>query len=176
MTKLDYSFFNRHTVDVAIDLLGKKMRLNNQSGIITETEAYRGGDDPASHAYRGPTNRAKIMFGQAGYSYVYLIYGIYNCLNFVTEPEGSAGAVLIRGVKIANVPYPITNGPGKLSRYFSITGELNNIDLTGNKNFYLTDEAIEIQEYLSLPRVGINAAKERLWRFCMTKEDIGLLD
>lgn len=73
MDKLNYTFFNRHTVDVAKDLLDKQIVFNNLRGIITETEAYRGNDDPASHAFRGKTKRSEIMFQRAGVSYVYLV-------------------------------------------------------------------------------------------------------
>ena len=148
-------------------MLGKKICFNNQSGIITETEAYRGFDDAASHAYRGPTKRSQIMFGQAGYSYIYLIYGMHNCLNFVTEPEGFAGAVLIRGIKVPKVVYSETNGPGKLTKHFTITRSFNGINVIQDNSLYLT-EAIKVQSYNTSPRIGISVAKEKLWRFCLS--------
>lgn len=164
--KLKYEFFNRNTVDVAVDLLGKKLVFNNIQGIITETEAYRGMDDPASHAYRGPTKRSRIIFDRVGYSYVYLIYGMYHCLNFITEKAGTAGAVLIRGVRLTTSPHIILDGPGKLCRHFGITREHNDIDITNNNNFYLLP-GIKISSYKTTPRIGISAAKEKLWRFCI---------
>lgn len=173
--KLGHDFFNRHTVEVAIDLLGKKICFNNQFGIITETEAYRGFDDEASHAYRGPTKRSQIMFGQAGYSYIYLIYGMHNCLNFVTEPEGSAGAVLIRGIKVPKIVYSETNGPGKLTKHFMITRTFNGINIIQNNSFYLT-EAIKVHAYNTTPRIGISTAKEKLWRFCLPDNELKQLD
>ena len=77
MLKSPYEFYNRHVVDVAKDLLGKILCVGDTQGIITEVEAYRGADDQASHAFRGPTSRASIMFGEPGFSYIYLIYGMY---------------------------------------------------------------------------------------------------
>src|SRR5579883_1151698 len=124
--KLSYDFYNRDTVEVAQDLLGKRLSVGSYSGIITETEAYRGSDDEASHAFRGPTKRSAIMFGPAGYAYVYLIYGMYYCLNIVTEELGIPGAVLIRGVL---TPDGNLNGPGKLCRSFGITKEQNGLNL-----------------------------------------------
>ena len=135
MKKLGYSFFNRDTVKVASDLLGKRIIFNTRSAIITETEAYKGSDDEASHAYYGPTKRSKIMYASPGHSYVYLVYGMHNCLNFVTESEGTAGAVLIRGVKTFEAPYSKTNGPGKLCKYFGITRKHNGINITQDNSF-----------------------------------------
>ena len=97
--KLCDDFYNRSVVEVAQDLLGKTLVFFNFRGVITETEAYRGADDEASHAFKGPTPRSSIMYGPPGYSYVYLIYGLYHCLNIVTEAEGNPAAVLIRGLQ-----------------------------------------------------------------------------
>lgn len=102
MLKLSYEFYNRHVTEVAKDLLGKTLIVNNMQGIITETEAYKGADDEASHAFKGSTPRSSIMFGEPGFSYIYLIYGMYNCLNIVTEERGSPSAVLIRGLKLSS--------------------------------------------------------------------------
>lgn len=88
MKVLKSSFFNRPTLLVAEELLGKVLVFKKYCGIITETEAYIGAEDPACHAFRGETPRTKIMFGKPGFSYIYLIYGMYHCLNFVTEKEG----------------------------------------------------------------------------------------
>lgn len=115
------------------------------------------------------------MFGQAGYSYIYLIYGMHNCLNFVTEPEGFAGAVLIRGIKVPKVVYSETSGPGKLTKYFTITRNSNGINVIQDNSLYLT-EAIKVQAYNTSPRIGISVAKEKLWRFCLSENELKQLD
>ena len=92
-------FYSRPTIDVARDLLGKVLRHGETAGIIVETEAYLGGDDLASHSARGITERTRVIFGPPGHAYVYLIYGMYECLNIVAEPDGIAGCVLIRAVE-----------------------------------------------------------------------------
>ena len=102
-TSLTQSFFARDTITVARELVGCVLCVTSGDGVevsarIVEVEAYEGGNDPASHAGRGRTPRSEIMFGPAGYAYVYLIYGMHHCLNFVTEKEGIAGAVLIRAL------------------------------------------------------------------------------
>jgi len=100
------------------------------SARIVETEAYLGLADEAAHAWRGRTPRTQVIFGPPGHAYVYLIYGIYDCLNVVAEPEGSAGCVLIRAVEpVAGVTGP-TDGPGKLTRALGITLRHNGSDLT----------------------------------------------
>jgi DNA-3-methyladenine glycosylase len=93
--KLRQEFFARDTVTVAQELLGQRLCFQGKSGIITETEAYVGQDDPACHAARGMTKRTEVMFGQAGVVYVYLIYGKYYCLNLVTEKLDFPAAVLV---------------------------------------------------------------------------------
>ncbi|MGX6960710.1 MAG: DNA-3-methyladenine glycosylase [Rickettsia endosymbiont of Pentastiridius leporinus] len=98
LTPLPRKFFSRDTNIVSQELIGKVLYFQGKTAIITETESYIGQDDPACHAARGKTKRTDIMFGPAGYSYVYLIYGMYYCLNFVTETEGfPAATTLIRG-------------------------------------------------------------------------------
>src|ERR1700733_12780266 len=124
---LKRAFYDRPTVDVARDLLGKVIVHGVTAGIIVETEAYLGGDDLASHSARGITPRTRVIFGPPGHAYVYLIYGMYQCLNLVAEPEGSAGCVLIRAVEPltgltemrhrrpqARRTEDLANGPGKL--------------------------------------------------------------
>lgn len=134
--KLPQSFYARSTLKVAPELLGKILCVRTSggfvSGRIVETEAYRA-DDPASHSSRGKTARAAIMFGPAGVAYVYFIYGMYEMLNFVTEKEGEAGAVLIRAIepmegetlmrKRRHNPrsrHDLSSGPGKLCRALGI--------------------------------------------------------
>lgn len=161
MSKLPYHFYHRHVVEVAQDLLGKTLVFHNFKGIITETEAYRGFDDEASHAFRGITPRSQIMFGEPGYSYVYLIYGMYHCLNIVTEEKGQASAVLIRGLKLSHIHL---DGPGKIGKYLGITREHNGINLVRNDSFYLT-EGIHSISYEATKRIGIKKATDKLWRF-----------
>ena len=164
--RLNQSFFNRHTVDVAQDLIGKILVVNGIHSIITETESYRGKDDPASHAFNA-TARSQIMFGSPGFTYVYMIYGMHFCLNFITEKAGLPGAVLIRGARLTNSPYDNLNGPGKLCRYFNITKALHNIDVTMNDNIYVCDSDIKY-EIQSTPRIGITKGQDKLWRFIAT--------
>ena len=101
--KLSRSFYDRSTLEVAPDLLGKSIVFHSSDGMlsarITEVEAYIGQDDPACHAARGKTERNSVMFGPPGFSYVYFIYGMYHCLNFVTESDGRAAAVLLRAAE-----------------------------------------------------------------------------
>ena len=166
MQKLDKSFFDRHVVEVAKDLLGKRLVFGEFAGIITETEAYRGSDDEASHAYAGPTARSSIMFGEPGHVYVYVIYGMYHCLNFVTEERGQPSAVLIRGLKLDAVHL---DGPGKLCRHLGITKEHNGLDITSSASFYLLDDC-RIVNYQTTPRIGIRKAKDKLWRFVISPD------
>ncbi len=142
--KLGREFFERPTLLVAKELLGKYLVFKGKSGRITEVEAYIGEDDPACHAAKGVTPRNKVMFGPAGYSYVYFIYGMYHCLNFVTEKEGFPAAVLIRAVKIEDVDSPI-DGPGKLCKIFGIGREHSGVDLCENEDFYIEDRGYKCE-------------------------------
>ncbi len=164
MRRLDLSFFNRPTLLVAQELLGKEIFFKAQKAIITETEAYIGEDDPACHAAKGKTKRTAIMYGRAGFSYVYLIYGMYHCLNFVTEDEGFPAAVLIRAVQMKGVPKQKLNGPGKLCRFLGITTEHNGIDLLASDDFYVSDTGLCLP-FTATPRIGISAGQEKEWRF-----------
>jgi DNA-3-methyladenine glycosylase len=161
INRLDRLFFQRPTVQVAQELLGKRLTFHNVSGIITETEAYHQDNDPACHAYKGKTLRNAPMFGPAGHSYVYFIYGMYYCLNLVTEAEGTAAAVLIRGLKIDKLSL---DGPGKLCRHLKITKAHNAIDFIKCDYFYLTDDGIK-PNFISTPRIGIRQGTDKLWRF-----------
>ena len=167
-SSLSREFFLRPTTAVARDLLGVWLwrRLDDGSllhGPIVECEAYTE-DDPACHAFRGRTRRCEVMFGPAGHAYVYFIYGMYNCLNVVTEPDGTPGAVLIRAVAAEN-----TDGPGKLCREWAIDRSYNGSDLLipGSdlwlgEGVRLPDELVEIT-----PRIGISVAVDRPWRFAV---------
>ena len=117
---LKRNFFNQPTLEVAKNLLGKMLVFEGFSGFVTETEAYIGQDDPACHASKGRTKRTDVMFGPPGYSYVYMIYGMYYCFNIVTEEEGYPAAVLIRGLKLISHDQVLLDGPGKLCKRLNI--------------------------------------------------------
>lgn len=176
-------FYEQPTVEVARQLLGKYLVRNHPDGItagrIVETEAYVGPEDKASHASRGRTPRTAIMFGPAGFVYVYLIYGFYHCLNFVTERADYPAAVLIRalepieGIELMKSrrrmedPRQLASGPGKLCRAFSIDLSLNGADLCGDL-VYVEDAAEPAPKILAKPRVGVDYAgkwKHKRWRF-----------
>lgn len=192
MEKLAREFFNRDTLTVARDLLGCQLVrvLNGQALVcrITETEAYIGRCDKACHAYGYKrTARTETLFARPGTAYVYLIYGMYNCLNFVTEPEGEPAAVLIRGLEAVDgletmqkLRYPkhtgeltsyqkknFLNGPGKLCKALSIDRSLNGLDLTGD-TMYVVRSGTAPRRIHSGPRIGIDYAEEAVdfpWRF-----------
>jgi DNA-3-methyladenine glycosylase len=140
---LKRAFYARPTVEVARDLLGKVLVHGTAAGIIVETEAYLGGDDLAAHSARGLTGRTRVVFGPPGHAYVYLIYGMYECLNLVAEPDGQAGCVLIRalepaaGLELMRQRRPaarkledLASGPAKLTLALGITRDHNGADVT----------------------------------------------
>jgi len=166
---LPRSFYARPTVQVARDLLGKVIRHGPAAARIVETEAYLGIDDPAAHSARGPTPRTRVIFGPPGMAYVYLIYGMYHCLNIVAEPAGVAGCVLIRAVEpMTTVDREIVrayNGPGKLTRKLGITLEHYGVDVTRGP---ITIHTTPREEKLAIgvsPRVGISQAADLPLRF-----------
>lgn len=192
MPKLTRDFYGRDTLAVARDLLGKYL-VHMVDGValcgrITETEAYIGAVDKACHAYGGRrTARTETLYGPPGTAYVYLIYGMYHCLNFVTEPEGTPAAVLLRAVEAAEeaefmarnrfghglsdmTAYQkkhFLNGPGKVCRAMEITRAQNGLDLTGEELF-LWDAGETEGEVRVGKRVGIDYAEEAAefpWRF-----------
>ncbi len=170
----EQKFFARPTLEVAPDLLGARLCRRHIDGRITyaaiiEVEAYTS-NDPACHAFRGETNRCRVMFGPPGYSYVYFIYGMYNCLNVVTEPAGTAAAVLIRALDLDGA-----NGPGKLCKTLEIDRSHNAINLmdpTGEL-WLVHGDKLKKHEIGKSIRVGISHAQERLWRF-FVKDHPGL--
>lgn len=169
MSILSKKFYERDTITVAKELLGCKISKKNgniiQSGIIVETEAYTQ-NDPACHAFKGKTPRASTLFKDAGLAYVYLIYGMYHCLNAVTEPYDTAGAVLIRALEpLENIEN--SNGPGKLCKALNITKEFNEIDLTSEKSDLWIEKYKEIEkdQIIKTTRIGIKLAAEYPWRF-----------
>lgn len=181
MDRLDREFYFQDTVKVARQLLGKrlvrKIGRTTISGIITETEAYRQSDDPASHAHRTITPRNKAMFGMVGCAYVYFTYGMYHCMNVVARSKKySAGAVLIRALEpqdgidammknrktndIAN----LTNGPAKLAIALDITKKQYGEDLVESDSLYITD-GIDVSKIRSAPRIGIRLGLDKRWNF-----------
>lgn len=172
MKQLPKSFFARDTVKVAKDLLGKVISIDGQMARIVETEAY--GQDPASHAFKR-TERSAIMFDTNAHVYVYLIYGMYNCINFTTEKEGTPGAVLIRAVEPLNnfeklkkrrKTDKVTNlcsGPGKMCHAYNITKLHNDTPL--GKKVKVYDDNFKVSKISSSPRVGITDALHLKWRF-----------
>ena len=170
---LKRSFFERPTLEVAPELLGKTIVLRQgqkkqKLGIIVEVEAYTD-NDPACHASRGKTPRNEVMFGPGGYSYVYFIYGMYHCLNFVTEKEGIPGAVLIRALEIPDKELRIASGPGKLCTYLKITKKHNKLDscsedsplIVTNGGLYKDKKYSVVQT----KRIGISKAAHYPWRW-----------
>ncbi len=183
MKPLSRSFYCRDTVLVAKDLLGKMLvrKINGViiSGIISETEAYRYKDDPASHSFMGRTERNKAMFGEVGLAYVYFTYGMHYCINAVAKDEKfEAGAVLIRALvpkhgidfmirqRKTNMISNLTNGPAKLTQALKITKKQYGEDLTKISNLYIMD-GINVKKSMivSGPRIGIKKAVDNLWNF-----------
>ena len=183
MTILPREFYSKDTVDVAKDLLGKKIirKIGRQqiSGIITETEAYRHKDDPASHAFNRITERNRVMFENVGTAYVYFTYGMHHCFNVVARnPKIAAGAVLIRAIKpekgitimqenrgdvsLKN----LANGPAKLAQALAITKEHYGIDLIKNSKLHIA-EGIKPKGITASPRIAITKAADKLWNFKM---------
>lgn len=149
---------------MARDLLGKLLvrRLPGvtAAGRIVEVEAYLGEDDQASHARRGPTPRARIMFGPPGKAYVYLIYGLHHGMNVVVDRDGIASAVLIRAVEpVRGIDAP-TDGPGKLCRALGIDRSLNGEDLVTGREIWLETDGAPPPPWVASPRVGVAYAGE----------------
>lgn len=174
-------FYERNAVEVARGLLGKLLVRRFGDGLligrIVETEAYRGRDDPASHARRGITERNKPMFMGGGYAYIYFTYGNHWLLNVTAEPPGRPGAVLIRAVEpIEGVEAMrrnrgvmelrlLTSGPGRLTEAFRIDGRLNGLDLTTSQELFIAEGGGAGFEVVAAPRVGVSGGKRRRWRF-----------
>ena len=160
------AFYARPAIEVARALLGKVLVHGPAAGRIVETEAYLGLDDPAAHAFRGLTPRTRVLFGPPGHAYVYLIYGMYDCLNVVAEPKGSPGCVLIRAVEpISGIDEKRTDGPGRLTRALEITGRHNGADLTRGPLRVCELEHPDAFEIGVSPRVGIRHAADWPLRF-----------
>ena len=192
---LQQTFFARNTITVAKELVGCVLHVvgdegREVAGRIVEVEAYGGEDDPASHAAKGRTPRSEIMFGPPGFAYVYIIYGMHHCLNFVTEVDGTAGAVLIRGMEPVlgrdvivdrreldpdtARDRDLCSGPGRLCQALDIDRQWNGLPLFGGLDEPATSGAGQIRVFhgegppggpSATARIGIRQATDRLHRF-----------
>ena len=207
MARLSREFYHQDTLTAARLLLGKYLirRLDGGeilAGRIMETEAYIGRCDKACHAYNyRRTPRTETLFGPPGRAYIYLIYGMYHCLNFVTEEEGEPAAVLLRAIEpaagletMARLRFGdrpltpqrlrhLTDGPGKVCRALALTRAENGLDLTGD-TLFLCDSpedaglppfpAPERERVVTGPRIGVDYAEEARdfpWRFRLVREE-----
>jgi len=192
MKKLSRDFYNRDTITVSQELLGKYLvhKVNGEElvGMIVEVEAYKGPFDKAAHSYNNRrTERNEVMYGEAGFAYVFIIYGMYNCMNVVTEEKEKPEAILIRALEpikginaMAEYRYGksfedlnkreqknLTNGPGKLCKAMMITRSLNGEDMLGD-SLYITEGNKEHFDIVTSKRIGIDYAEEAIhypWRF-----------
>ena len=188
-SRLPRAFYDRPTLDVARELIGKVLVHRRQgvltSGIIVETEAYIGEDDPACHAAPGRTRRNEPLYGPPGVSYVYLNYGIHCLVNVVTEPEGSPAAVLIRALEPldgvatmrrrraraakgrrtpSDLPtHDLCRGPGNLTMAMGITLAENRLDLRADR-LYVEERGLSVAPLAWGPRIGIRVGTDRPWR------------
>jgi DNA-3-methyladenine glycosylase len=182
--KLHRSFYSQPTITVARQLLGKSLVRRHPDGEtvgkIVETEAYVGPHDLACHASKGRTARTEVMFGPPGHAYVYFIYGVYYCLNIVTEEIGHASAVLIRAVepiegielmqkrRRTDALRNLASGPGKLCLAMSIDKSLNGADMSHGNVLYVEDRNEPPSKIFATPRIGVDYAgkwKDKPWRF-----------
>lgn len=177
------SFYTRPTLTVAQDLLGQYLVYDSPQGTligeINEVESYIGEDDPACHAARGRTARTNIMYGDGGFVYIYFIYGMYYCLNVVTEEIDCPAAILIRSViplqgqeimranrnvKASVSDKNLTNGPGKLCQAFGLTKEQNGFDLRLSP-LRIEPSNKKITKYKTSSRIGIRLGVDKQWRY-----------
>lgn len=174
---LKRKFYQQNTLKIAQNLLGcflaRKIGKKIIKGVITEVEAYIGENDLACHASKGRTKRTEIMYSEAGQAYIYMIYGMYYCLNIVTEKKDFPAAVLIRGIKIEGVDYKKTNGPGKLCKFLKIDRKLNGWDITRKSKLWVEKptQKISKKSIVAGRRIGIDYArhcKHYMWRFVIS--------
>jgi len=171
-------FYERPTIEVSRALLGKVLRHGETAGIIVETEAYLGGDDLASHSAVGITNRTRVIFGPGGYSYVYLSYGVHECMNIVAERDSMPGCVLIRALEPvegldvmrrrrvkAKSERDLASGPGKLTQALGITRKDSGVDMTKGDLVVETPRRTEKFEIAVTPRIGITKCADLPLRF-----------
>ena len=185
-------FFARNTLDVARDLLGKRLvRINRGrrlTGLIVETEAYRSEEDQGCHCRAGKTPRTEVMYGPPGYTYVYFVYGMHWLLNFVTEQEGFPGAVLIRALvpeegrevfaerRSGQPPRRWMDGPAKLCQALGIDGQDNGQDLCSSQADLFVEDAFNpaSDSIERSARIGLNSVPEPWksvpWRFMIDPE------
>jgi len=175
--RLSVDFFARSVHDVARDLIGCTVAHGATAGVIVETESYHA-DDPACHAYGGPTPRSSVLFGPPAHAYVYLSYGIHSLLNFVAEPEGDAAAVLVRALEpVAGIEEmrrrrrverleDLCSGPGKLTEALGIGLDLNGVTLLDGPIEVTGRTPSDEPAIVTAPRIGITKATEHPWRFC----------
>ena len=181
MKTLPRKFYMNDTEQVARDLLGKvlvkKIGIQILSGVIIETEAYKGKNDPASHASRKKTERNKIMFGEVGFAYIYFTYGMHYCFNVVAKKQNDeSGAVLIRAIqpqqginqmiknRKTDIISNLANGPGKLTQAMQITLKQYNHDLTKKSPLFIIDGK-KPDKIIARPRIGIKIGIDKLWNF-----------
>lgn len=175
---IERSFYARPALDVARDLLGLVLVRRGPEGVaagrIVEVEAYVGAEDKACHAARGRTARNAVMFGPAGHAYIYFVYGMHWCLNFVTEREGIPAAVLLRaiepveGIELMRARRPkarkdaqLTNGPARLCQALAVTGELNGADLCLPESpIFVEDRSLGHGPVVATARIGVDYAGE----------------
>jgi DNA-3-methyladenine glycosylase len=179
---LPRSFYSRPVLEVARDLLGAVVVHATDGGTVavrlTEVEAYAGGHDPASHAFRGPTRRNTVMFGAGGHAYVYFTYGMHFCMNLVTGPAGQASAVLLRAGEVvrgeagardrrgAATTRDLARGPARLTVALGVDRRLDGADVTdaGSTLQVRRGRPVADADVRWGPRVGVNAAAELPWR------------
>jgi DNA-3-methyladenine glycosylase len=175
---LGRGFYERATIDVARDLLGKVLVHGDVAGMIVETEAYLGGDDLASHSAAGITNRTRVIFGPPGHAYVYLSYGMHDCLNIVAERDGTPGCVLIRalepvdGIEEMRTRRPkarsdrdLASGPGKLTQAMAITRKYSGVDMTHGDLVVRSGPRTSSFAIAVTPRIGITKCADLPLRF-----------
>ena len=169
MKELNKEFFSKETLEIAKNLIGKVIEVNNFKARIIEVEAYK--QDEASHAFT-KTSRSQLMYETYGHVYVYLIYGIYYCLNFTTEKNG-VGAVLIRALEPLNVTdKKLYSGPGKLCKALGINKTYNGSKIGEKIKIYDDGTKFEIK---NSKRIGITKAKDLEWRFYISRQESKLI-
>jgi DNA-3-methyladenine glycosylase len=179
-------FYDRPSVVVARDLLGRHLVSSTPEGVVVlrlvETEAYAGEDDPASHAWRGPTPRNRVMYGRPGHAYVYFTYGMHWCLNLVCEKEGRAAGVLLRAAEVVAgedlarerrghaVPARrLASGPANLAAALGVDGGWDGTDVLarGARLRLRPGRPVDDDAVVAGPRVGITRAVDTPWRFAV---------
>lgn len=179
--RLRRSFFARDPLEVAPDLLGKRLVAGERSGRIVEVEAYRGTDDPGSHGWRGVTPRTEVMFGPPGHLYVYFSYGMHWCANVVCRPPGECGAVLIRALApehgldamyaarpAARRDRDLCSGPAKLCAALGLDGDHDGLDVTlAERDVELRDDGTRLDAVATSVRIGLATGRgeDLPWRF-----------